>query len=114
MLHLQLLEHWWQDVIQRTRADGVVQAIERFSRGLADLRQIITECSTNGRDERVDKGQHHVLRGRHHDLGQADAHALTLFRQRALKAFLQDWNDFRKNSLTQLLDKVAKSSSGHL
>jgi len=110
----QLLEHRGQNVVQGPGADGVVQAVERLGGGLANLREVIAQRSTNRRHQRVDERQDHVLRRGDHDLGQADADALALFRQRRLEAFLQDGNDLRQDSLAQLLDEVTESASSNL
>ena len=82
MLHLKLLEHRRQDVVQGPRADGVVEAVEGLRGRLAHLWQVVTQSASHRRHQRVDERQDHVLRRRDHDLGQPDADALTLFRQR--------------------------------
>lgn len=81
---------------------------------LSNFRQVVAQGAPDSWHQRVDEGEDHVSRRRHHDLGQADANALTFFGQRRLEAFLQDRDDLGKNALAELLDQVSKGSRCNL
>jgi hypothetical protein len=91
-----------------------MKRVEGLGGGHAHRRILVTQRLLHGGHQRVHEAQHHLTRGGHHDLGEADADALSLVRLVGEKALLQDGDDLGEHALAQLPDKVAQGASRHL
>jgi hypothetical protein len=91
-----------------------MKRVECLGGGHPHRRILVAQRLLHGGHQRVHEAQHHLTRGGHHDLGEADADALPLVRLVGEEALLQDGDDLGEHALAQLPDKVAQRAGRHL
>lgn len=101
-----LVQQAHSDFLQGLRSDHVVKIVESSGGGGAHLRKRVHEGFAHRGHERVGEGQDVVSARRGHDLGETDAHTLSLLGALRVQAAFEDRDDVREHAFAKFLHDV--------